>query len=365
MTRVAVWHTGRVGSAAARMVALSPSMELVGCYTRSPEKIGVDVGALCNVGPIGVTATDRANLLLESRPDCVFYAPARPDLDDMIRIVSSGTNLVTPALVLNGRRQLGDEHGHLDAAATRAGVSVYGGGMHPGLIHAIALTASGGCQWVEQLRVVSSKDCTYSAIPDEWKRQGIGASPDDPALASAAEESTRFRAEAVDVIGTALGIEFDDVRCDFEVAVATSRMDLGFMVIERGTVAGIKTLWRGIVDDAVVVENETCYRLGDAMKPDWPTLNGYMVEIHGHPSIKVAFEHEFAAGFSAGFDPGTITAAPLVNAIPAVCRAQPGIVLLHEMPTVTAHGAAGPRATWAQPRDWQITKPRGAWPSKS
>jgi hypothetical protein len=101
--RVVQWTTGKTGSAAVRAMVDHPVLELVGCYAWSPDKVGKDVGELCGIAPIGVTATDDIDALLALRPDCVVYTPYRPDFDHVVRILESGINLVTTMYMLAGR----------------------------------------------------------------------------------------------------------------------------------------------------------------------------------------------------------------------------------------------------------------------
>ena len=52
--RVVQWATGNVGRAAIEGVLDHPELEVAGCWVHSPEKEGVDIGALAGRGPIGV-----------------------------------------------------------------------------------------------------------------------------------------------------------------------------------------------------------------------------------------------------------------------------------------------------------------------
>ena len=56
--RVIQWATGNVGRAAIEGVLAHPDLELVGAYVYSAAKAGRDVGEICGIGPIGVTATN-------------------------------------------------------------------------------------------------------------------------------------------------------------------------------------------------------------------------------------------------------------------------------------------------------------------
>ena len=54
------------------------------------DKVGRDVGELCGIDPLGVTATDDVDALLALQPDCVVYNPKWPDVDELVRILDAG-----------------------------------------------------------------------------------------------------------------------------------------------------------------------------------------------------------------------------------------------------------------------------------
>ena len=91
----------------------------MGGYAWSADKVGRDVGELCGIEPVGVTATDDIDALLALQPDCVVYNPMWPDVDELVRILEAGVNMVSTAAFINGRR-LGDDRQRLvDACASR------------------------------------------------------------------------------------------------------------------------------------------------------------------------------------------------------------------------------------------------------
>ena len=79
--RVVVWSTGGVGVIAIRAVHRRPDLELVGVWVHSNDKVGQDAGVLAGIEPIGITATNDAISLLDTRPDCVIYAASGPERD--------------------------------------------------------------------------------------------------------------------------------------------------------------------------------------------------------------------------------------------------------------------------------------------
>jgi hypothetical protein len=100
---VVQWTTGNVGRRSVRALVAHPDLELVGCYAWSADKVGRDVGELCGIDAIGVTATDDIDRLLALKPDCVVYNPMWPDTDEVVRVLEAGVNVVSTAAFINGR----------------------------------------------------------------------------------------------------------------------------------------------------------------------------------------------------------------------------------------------------------------------
>nr|MDT0666602.1 hypothetical protein [Micromonospora sp. DSM 115978] len=129
--RVVQWATGKIGQISIRHFAANPVFELVGVYTTSADKDGVDAGLLAGIGPVGVAATRDKQALIALGADCVNYVPARVDLDDVEALLRSGKNVVTA--VGNTFPPRGDPAtARLEAACQAGQVTFHGGGVHPG-----------------------------------------------------------------------------------------------------------------------------------------------------------------------------------------------------------------------------------------
>jgi len=100
--RVVQWTTGNVGTSSVQALAANPAFEIVGCFAWSVDKVGRDVGELCGLDPVGVTATDDVDALLALQPDCVVYNPMWSDTDELVRILSAGANVVSTAAFITG-----------------------------------------------------------------------------------------------------------------------------------------------------------------------------------------------------------------------------------------------------------------------
>ena len=105
--RVVQWTTGNIGTKSVHAIVENSLLELVGCYAWSPDKVGRDVGELCGIEPLGLLATDDVAALIALKPDCVVYNQMFANVDDLVRILEAGVNVVTTSEFITGHR-LGD-----------------------------------------------------------------------------------------------------------------------------------------------------------------------------------------------------------------------------------------------------------------
>jgi hypothetical protein len=328
--RVVQWTTGKIGSAAVRGILDHPGLELVGCYAFSADKIGVDVGELAGLGPAGVIATDDPEALLELAPDCVSYTPYRPDFDHLERLLESGINVATSMYMLAGDGYGAGPQQRLAAAAARGGSSLYATGIYPGHAPLVALVASAMCTRIERISILESLDMSGYANEQMFRAMSIDrplADPEAPAMIEAMCGSFR---EQIRVMAHALRVELDDIRFEAEFGAANQTTDFGFMTVREGHIAGFKGVLSGMHDGRPVIQCNFVWKVGNDMTPNWPVENGYVLEIHGEPSVKVTLEP-----IGPHFDGALTTAMAGVNAIPEVVLADPGIVNAARLPFVT------------------------------
>ena len=335
--RVVQWTTGNVGQRSVIAAVSNPQIEIVGCYAWGAEKVGKDVGELCGIDPIGIVATDDIDALLALRPDCVIYNPKWPDIDHMVRILESGINITATAGFITGHALGADRERILDACE-RGESSIFGSGMNPGMANLLGIVSTGVCDRIDSIRMLESVDSTGYDSGDTEKSVGYGRRPDDPDLPEMTEKGTAVFGDAVHLMGRALGVEFDEVRCETEYAITTEFLDLGSWSIDAGCVAGVAASWQGWLDGRRVVSCDVRWRKGRTLEPDWKIEHGYIVEIEGMPSVRTKLEVFPPADFKAkSFSDYMVlgmvmTAMPAVNAIGAVCEARPGIVTYLDLP---------------------------------
>ncbi|HEY4397666.1 MAG TPA: dihydrodipicolinate reductase, partial [Acidimicrobiia bacterium] len=134
--RVVQCGTGNIGRRALREVIRHPDLELVGVQVYGSAKDGVDAGVLCGEPPVGVVATTDPVAIRSLKADCALYMPMLMDLDHVVELLETGTNVVTTRgeLFAGGRRLGEEERARVVEACAHGESSIYATGSSPGFI---------------------------------------------------------------------------------------------------------------------------------------------------------------------------------------------------------------------------------------
>lgn len=330
--RVVQWTTGNVGKESVKAISTNPTLELVGCFAWSPDKVGVDVGKLVGIDPVGVSATDDVAALLALKPDCVVYNPMWLSVDELVRILEAGINVVATASFITGGN-LGAERNRLVDACAQGGSSLFGTGVSPGFAELVAVTIAGICSRVDKVIVSETADTTFYDSPDTERPTGFGQPIDNPDLHEMARAGTAVFGEAVAMVADALGVELDEIVCESEFAQTTGDVVMASWTIPAGHVAGVAASWQGRIGGRTIVDLNVRWKKGSTLDPEWIIeKDGWVIAIEGLPTVTASldflpppdFEAETIEEFMAIGH--IITAVPALNAIPAVVAAPPGIL---------------------------------------
>jgi len=339
--RVIQWATGNVGRAAVQGILSHPQLALVGAWVHSAEKAGRDVGEICGLGRVGVTTTNDVAAILAMEADCVLYSPLLPQQDEVVQLLESGKNVVTPVGWFYPFRTPGVAE--LEAACRKGGVSLHGTGIHPGgITELLPLTVSALCRNVRHVRAEEFSDIrTYRAELVVREVMLFGKPPQE-AKASPMLDLLGFGfGQSIDMLAAALGMALDDHKAaHHEMAVATAPIETPVGIIEPGTVAAQRFSWQGLVRGEPVVTVRVNWLMGEEhLDPPW-SIGGerFEVEVQGDPSVHVTFRGLQPPYESADLDrnPGIVaTAMHCVNSIPYVCEAPAGIRTYLDLPLVS------------------------------
>ena len=348
-TRVVHIGTGNVGRLALAELIENPAFDLVGLCVSTPEKVGKDAGELAGLGThTGIAATDNLDTLLSTQPECAVYCAMGDTrmpqaMDDVRRILAAGVNVVgtAPGVLQFPWNVIPDKFIQpLEDAARLGDSSIYINGVDPGFVtDLIPLAFAGTCRRIEQVRCMEIADyATYDGAIVMFDVMGFGKPlVEVPMLFQPGVLGIAW-GSAIRQLAAGLNIEIDAITESYEREPAPESFDIAAGHIPQGSVAAERFQINGMVagHPAIVVEHVT--RLRGDLRPDWtqPAQPGgsYRVEITGEPSYAIDIcptsrygDHNHAAIAGA--------AARVVNTIPAVVAAPPGIRTTLDLPLVS------------------------------
>lgn len=360
--RVAVWSTGGIGSIAICAVDRRPDLELVGVWVHSPDKVGRDAGDLANGRPIGLMTTNDAQALIDLRPDCIIYAASGPERDaasvpDYVRFLEAGINVVSTSSTRLIYPPAFDEtwRAQLSAAATAGGASLYVSGIEPGFaldhLPLALVTQSSTIRSIHASELGLYDD--YAVADVMMDGMGFGRPMDYEPFIAIPGVVIHEWSGGIRLMADALGVEIQEWRETVERAETTRTLEVACGTIEAGTCGAVRIRAIGVVDgrEAIVIEHVN--RMARDVAPHWPIGDHevtYRVEIEGEPNIHMemscSLDDPAAAGI-AGMDAGAgamvATAMRVVNAVPYVVTADPGLLSSLDLPlTVPRSAFAGP-----------------------
>jgi hypothetical protein len=344
--RTQVWSTGGVGKIAIDAISRRPDLELVGVWVHSPEKVGKDAGELAGIGPLGVAATNDADALIALAPDAVVYAASGPDRDgaavpDYLRLLEAGINVVSTSstsLVYPPSYFVPDWRDQLAAAAKSGGASFYASGIFPGFASdqlALLMTTQS-----KNIRTITASEVAlndhYPVADVMMDGMGFGRPLDfEPMLSKPGFIEMAWKAPLY-LIASGLGVEVEQVRGSLDRELTDRDVEVAFGTIKAGTCGAVRTRAAGVVDGREAIVIEHVIRMARDVAPDWPTSESdatYRVDIEGDPDIHCVLTLGAAEGHGAGRAAMASTAMRVVNAIPYVVDAQPGLLSSLDIPT--------------------------------
>ena len=349
---VAAVGTGNVGKHALTQLINDPRFELTAVWVSSDAKAGKDAAELAGVpGSTGILATTDLDAVIATRPACVVYTALADNrlpeaLEDYRKILAAGINVVgSSAVFLQYPWQVIPEEmvTPVEEAAKAGSSTIFVNGIDPGFANdLLPLALAGTCQSVQQIRCMEIINYdTYDSAAVMFDVMGFGGSLEETPMLLQPGVLSLAWGSVVRQLAAGLGIELDEVTETHVRIPAPEDFRIAAGPIAKGTTAAIRFEVRGMKDGDIAVVLEHVTRLRDDLCPDWPQPaqpgGSYRIEVTGEPSYAVDLclsspngDHNHA-GLVA-------TAARVVNAIPAVIDAAPGISTTLNLPALAAEG---------------------------
>lgn len=334
--KVVQWATGNVGSRALRMVAEHPRMELVGLWANSPDKVGRDAGELCGLADTGVRATNAIEDILALDADCVLYMPQGTDYDALCALLASGKNVVTTR---------GDFHhppmmdpacrARIEEACARGGTSIYSTGSSPGFVtEALAIPLLSLQRRHDLLTIDEYADVSRRDSPDMLFRIMGFAAPMAPFDQRRAEHLKGDFGSSLAQLAAAMGLPADEIEAAGELSAATTDVAIAAGKVPAGTVGAMRTTIICKHRGRPILRFRANWYVTPHIEHEWNLReSGWRISTEGDTPVKLDIYFPVSEENYAAYTPG-LTAHRPINAVPAVCAAEPGIRTTVDLPQV-------------------------------
>jgi len=328
--RVIQYGLGAIGIASARAVTETPGLTLVGGVDVDPAKAGrrlrdllAPAGGRPPSLPAGLCVSAsleealrgrRADVAIHTTQSSLasVFSQVRECLEAGLAVVSSTEELSMPYATDPSRAR------RLDRIARRRGVALLGAGVNPGFVMDLLPVVASACSRnVRGLRVERVLDAGTRRTSFQ-RKVGIGLSP--------TEARRRLRAGSFGHVGLlqsalllAAGCDLhpDEIREASHPVIASRRMASALGPVRPGQVAGLHQSLAGLRRGVEILRLDVVMALGVRDPHDAATIDA-------DPPVRLRLE--------GGLPGDTATIGALLNAIPRVLRAAPGLHTALDLP---------------------------------
>lgn len=321
--KVAQFGLGPIGIESIKLAAEKPWIEVVGGVDIDPAKTGktlAEVTGVTALGGAGVHATF-AELADRAKPDVVLHTAGSkadvaigqitPMAERGVSVVSSCEELLVPRF---RAPQLADA---LDALCRRTGARVLGTGVNPGFVmDVLPVCLTGVSRTVDHIYVERVVDASTRRMPLQ-KKIGSGLQPDEMRrLFAEGKAGHAGFLESLALIGHAMGWQFTETYELFEPVVAAYDITTQFYSVKKGQCCGI--------------HQQVVGRVGDAQRVHMD-LKMYLGARDPHDAVKITGQPPLEMRLNGGVAGDHATVASLVNAVPRVLKAPPGVLMMTDV----------------------------------
>ena len=328
--KVVHFGLGPIGAGVVRQVAARKGFRIVGAVDIDPGKVGRDLGEVAGFGrPLRVkVVADPKKAIKSAKPDVVVLCTSSsmkavlPQLETILKlkvpIVSTTEELSYPSKA--NLRYARTVH----RLAKRSKVAVLATGVNPGFVmDALPITLTGVCERVESIRVDRIQDARVRRLPFQQK---IGAGlTREQFQKKVADGSVRHvgLTESITMIADAMGWKLDRITDEIQPRIAVTTVASEYLAVDAGYVCGIVQDGVGYRDGKPVITLHMEAYLGAPDSYD-------AVEIVGSPPIR--------SKIAGGVHGDVATASIVVNSLPKILEAPPGLHTMRDMPIPSFFG---------------------------
>lgn len=314
---VVQYGIGPIGAEIARLLLTKPWIRVAGAVDIDPEKIGKDLGEVIGLGRnVGVPVTAE----VQGKPDVVCHSTGsrlREVAGQLESLLSHGCHVVSTCEELSFPLDRAVRE-NLQKVARAANVTLLGTGVNPGFVmDKLPLTITSVCQEVKSVEIVRIQNASTRREPLQ-RKVGAGMTVDEfRAAVGAGRIKHMGLKESLILVGNGLGVEFDSVTEEtIEPIVAEREVTTPYLKVAPGQVAGVhQTIYgKGRIDVSLELR---MYVGAEDVAAD-------KVIVRGIPDVEMTIKD--------GVHGDRATAAMVVNSIPRVVQARPGVLTMDDIP---------------------------------
>lgn len=323
---------GPIGGAIVRQAARRAGLLVVGAVDVDPALVGRDVGEVVGLRrQLGVkVGADLTAALRSLRPEVAIVSTtsslsaALPIFETILKakvpIITTTEELAYPVKAHAALAK------RIDAAARRGRVAILGTGVNPGFVmDALPIALTAVCADVTAVEVDRIQDARIRRLPFQQKI-GAGLTVDEfAARAKAGTVRHVGLAESIAMIAEALGWKLDRVTDHIKPKIADEPITSGSITVERGHVSGM-------------VQEGVGYRKGKAVVT--LHMEAYLGAADPHDEIRIAGTPSLVVRAAGGVHGDLATTAIVLNSIPKILQAPPGLRTMRDMVLPSFAGSA-------------------------
>lgn len=328
--KVVLYGVGVIGSAIARCLLEKKGLEIVGAVDIAENKIGKDLGEVLGINrKLGVTISKNVDELL-SKVDAKIVVHATSSFvkdiyPQVASVVKHGVNLISTCEELSfpyyTEPDLAEQ---LDKLAKQHGVSILGTGINPGfLMDALVIALTGVCQRIDKIKSERVINAATRRLPFQ-KKIGAGLTLDEFNYKIKSKQITGHVGleQSIAMIADALAWSLDEIVVEsVEPVIAKDPVKSEYIEVDAGQAAGLKQIARGMVDNKDVIVLDFQAYIGAKCEFD-------AIKIVGTPNVNQKIEPCVHGDIS--------TISMVVNGIPKVINAPPGLFTMNQLPIPSA-----------------------------
>jgi hypothetical protein len=330
MIRVLLYGLGPIGTMVARQLATRNGFRIVGAVDVDPAKVGRDVAEIAGLSrPLRVKVDpDASSCIRKTRPDVVVLCTSSsvksvfPQIEGVLKrkvpIVTTTEELSYP---VKRNAALAKK---IDAMAKRAKVAVLSTGVNPGFaMDALPIALSAVCERVDAVTVHRVQDARARRLPFQQK---IGAGLTREQFSrEVARGSIRHvgLAESITMIADSMGWQLDRVTDEIKPKIAEATVSSEYLAVDAGYVSGI-------------IQDGVGYRRGTPMVT--LHMEAYLGAPESYDTTIIDGTPRLTMTVPGGLPGDIATTSIVVNSIPKVIAAPPGLQTMRHLPLMSYFG---------------------------